>query len=107
MLRAMVSVHGVEAAIFTEFQQGSKYTLEYLHGYNGPPVSLTLTPENNPFEFSAFPAFFDGLLPEGIQLESLLRTAKIDKQDHMAQLLCVGEDLVGAVTVREIESGPS
>ena len=52
-----------------------------------------------PYQFGGFPAFFDGLLPEGEMLEGLLRQHKIDAHDRLAQLLVVGGDLVGAVTV--------
>ncbi len=48
-----------------------------------------------------FPPFFDGLLPEGILLEGLLKQRKIDKYDYFSQIVAVGNDLVGAVTVRE------
>ena len=54
------------------------------------------------YKFDKFPPFFDGLLPEGIQLEGLLKIRKIDKNDLLSQLIAVGEDLVGAVTVKEI-----
>jgi len=60
---------------------------------------------SEPYEFDRFPPFFDGLLPEGAQLEALLRTAKIDRDDPMRQLLTVGGDLVGSVTVVPLEEG--
>ena len=53
------------------------------------------------FVFDCFPPFFDGLLPEGLLLEGLLKLRKIDKYDYFSQLLAVGNDLVGAVTVQE------
>jgi serine/threonine-protein kinase HipA len=55
------------------------------------------------WEFDCFPPFFEGLLPEGFQLESLLRQMKIDRDDYFSQLLAVGRDMVGAVTVRPEE----
>ena len=54
------------------------------------------------YNFNNFPPFFDGLLPEGIQLEGLLKLKKIDRGDYFSQLIAVGEDTVGAVTVKEI-----
>jgi len=42
-------------------------------------------------------------LPEGIQLEGLLKIRKIDRADYFSQLMAVGNDMVGAVTVEEIE----
>ena len=52
-----------------------------------------------PFLFDTFPPFFDGLLPEGFQLEALLRRRKLDRDDKFGQLIAVGADTVGAVTV--------
>jgi serine/threonine-protein kinase HipA len=43
---------------------------------------------------------FDGLLPEGAQLEALLKTHKIDRNDYFKQLVTVGRDLVGSLSVR-------
>ena len=36
-------------------------------------------------------------------LDGLLRQRKIDKDDYFSQLLAVGKDLVGAVTVEEMQ----
>ena len=49
-----------------------------------------------------FPPFLDGLLPEGSQLEGLLKLKKIDRNDLFSQLMAVGEDVVGVVTLQEI-----
>jgi serine/threonine-protein kinase HipA len=57
--------------------------------------------EKKEFIFDQFPPFFDGLLPEGILLDGLLKQRKIDRYDYFSQLIAVGNDLVGAVTVRE------
>jgi serine/threonine-protein kinase HipA len=54
--------------------------------------------KNEEYFFDSFPPFFDGLLPEGIMLEGLLKTYKIDKTDYFQQLIITGKDLVGAVT---------
>ena len=40
-------------------------------------------------------------LPEGPQLEALLRMHKIDRSDTFRQLVIVGADLVGSLTVKE------
>ena len=36
-------------------------------------------------------------------LDGLLRQRKIDKEDYLSQLFAVGKDLVGAVTVEEMQ----
>jgi serine/threonine-protein kinase HipA len=41
------------------------------------------------------------VLPEGVMLEALLKQRKIDRNDLFGQLVAVGEDLVGAVSVKE------
>ena len=51
--------------------------------------------------FDEFPPFFDGLLPDVFQLEALLRQKKLDHNDKFGQLLIIGADTVGAVTVKE------
>ena len=50
-----------------------------------------------------FPAVFEGLLLEGNQLEAMLRRYKLDRSDLFGQLVVVGEDLVGSLTVRELK----
>lgn len=99
MRSATALLHGRPAGTLTEIARNRSYRFKYRPDYEGPPVSLTLPLRSDPYEFDRFPPFFDGLLPEGAQLEALLRTAKIDRDDPMRQLLTVGGDLVGAVTV--------
>ena len=105
MRSAAVSVHGHLAGTLSEIDRNRAYRFTYESDYQGPPVSITLPVRSEPYEFDRFPCFFDGLLPEGAQLEALLRTAKIDRDDPMQQLLTVGGDLVGAVTVAPLEEG--
>lgn len=85
-------------------EDSRKYLFEYHPDYAGHSISWTLPTEQRRFEFEDFPSFFDGLLPEGPQLEALLRQAKLDRDDYLGQLLTVGKDLVGAVTVEEAPS---
>jgi serine/threonine-protein kinase HipA len=90
-----------------EHERGSRYSFSYLPGYTGPPVSLTMPLREGAYLFEEFPPFFDGLLPEGVQLESLLRRKKIDRTDYFSQLLAVGSDMVGNVTVYPAEDHKS
>ncbi len=100
---AEVFVQNKSAAIFIKDAQG--YTLTYHPDYKGLPISLTLPVRVEPYVFETFPAFFDGLLPEGPLLEGLLKEGKLDRDDYFAQLLHVGKDLVGAVSVKEQSHG--
>ncbi len=78
------------------------YEFTYLDIYTGNPVSLTMPVAKRTHKFTSFPAFFEGLLPEGLQLEALLRDKKINRNDYFGQLLICGADCVGAVTVKGI-----
>lgn len=103
MRRADVFVHDLRAGILEEIERGAAYRFTYLSDYNGPPVSLTIPVRPAPYDYENIPGFFEGLLPEGYNLEILLRTRKIDRHDLFSQLLAVGMDMVGAVTVQAIE----
>lgn len=99
MRKARVYMHGVPAGILEEIEEGRLYRFTYDRNYDGPPISLTMSVKGETYEYHTFPPFFDGLLPEGVMLEGLLRQRKLDKDDLIGQLLAVGQDLVGAVTV--------
>lgn len=101
MRKAEIFVHDEKAGVLTELP-GGKFSLEYEKGYYKSPISLTMPVRESPYTFDSFPPFFDGLLPEGMMLEGLLKQQKLDKNDLFSQLICVGDDLVGAVTVRGI-----
>ena len=103
MRRARVLVHDRPAGVLEEVERSRRYRFVYDAGYDGPPVSLTMPAIQAGYAFDGFPPFFDGLLPEGMQLESLLRRRKIDRDDLFAQLVTVGADLVGAVTVEALD----
>lgn len=99
MRKARVFFNGLPAGIFAE--EEGRYTFEYSKEYKGPSISRIMPRGKERFEFSDFPSFFDGLLPEGVNLEAFLRRTKIDRRDYFRQILAVGHDLVGAVTVEE------
>lgn len=92
------------AGTLTELDDKAGYIIEYLDNYIGPPISLTMPTTRKIYEFNVFPPFFDGVLPEGMQLEALLRQAKLDRDDYFGQLVTIGKDLIGAVSVQEIRS---
>lgn len=103
MKKANVFVNGVQAGEIQELERGKNYSFIYLEDYKGPSVSLEMPLTKLVYEYDRFPPFFEGLLPEGMMLEGLLRHAKIDRNDLMSQLIAVGGDLVGNVTVEEAE----
>ena len=103
MRKANVYMHGERAGMLIEDKKNEKYRFIYDEEYDGQPISVTMPVEKKEFQYEWFPPFFEGLLPEGVNLEMLLRTKKIDRDDAFSQLMAVGEDTVGAVTVREVK----
>jgi serine/threonine-protein kinase HipA len=101
MRKAKVFVSGNLAGILYEIQPRVAYRFEYLPEYSGQSVSITMPATQKVYEYTEFPPFFDGLLPEGYQLDGLLKVGKIDRNDLFSQLLSVGDDMVGNITVKE------
>ena len=100
MRKAGVQQQGRLAGVLEEIDR-QHYRFTYAPGYNGPPVSLALPVRALPYEFERFPAVFEGLLPEGQLLEALLRQCKVDRQDMLTQLLLVGTDVPGSLTITQ------
>jgi serine/threonine-protein kinase HipA len=97
--RAKVFVDGTYAGNLVEVVKGRVYEFVYCDDYSGSSVSLTLPLTQKIYRFDRFPPFFEGLLPEGPMLEALLKKGKIDETDLFEQLVRVGGDMVGNVTV--------
>jgi serine/threonine-protein kinase HipA len=104
MNKAKVYVNGVFAGILTEVKKRTSYEFNYNENYKGGPVSLTMPVKDKVFVFDKFPPFFEGLLPEGLLLESLLKRKKIDRDDLFLQLITVGKDMIGDVTIDGAET---
>jgi len=101
--KAKIFINGKYAGIFEELENGKQYLVKYADSYQGSPISLSLPINQQQFEFSNFPSCFEGLLPEGIQLQGLLKQRKLDRNDLFSQLIAVGQDMVGAITVEEVK----
>ena len=101
MRKAEVYQQGVLAGMLEELDAG-RWRFTYSDDYSGEPVSQTMPVSQPVHEFNRFPSAFEGLLPEGIQLEAMLRRFKLDRTDLFGQLVVAGQDLVGALTVKEI-----
>lgn len=98
MRKAIVYVHNNRAGVLTEISS-TEFYFEYDDNYKGDSVSLTMPISQKKYSYNSFPPFFDGLLPEGFMLEGLLKNTSIDPNDYFSQLLLVGGNLVGTVTV--------
>lgn len=101
MKRAEVYQQAGLAGILEELE-GRRWGFTYADRYSGEPVSLTMPVAQVVHEFDQFPPAFEGLLPEGMQLEAMLRRYKLDRSDLFGQLIVAGQDLVGSLTVKEV-----
>ncbi|HMO50328.1 MAG TPA: type II toxin-antitoxin system HipA family toxin [Kiritimatiellia bacterium] len=95
--RLHVFVGGTRAGVLERRTDG--YRFAYVPGYAGPPAFLNLPVKLGEKVWDDFPPPFDGLLPEGVLLEQLLTAAKLDRQDKWGQLLAVGRDVTGMLTI--------
>jgi serine/threonine-protein kinase HipA len=82
-----------------EARDDGSYRFTYAPEFRGEPVSLTMPTNQTVWEFPQFPAPLEGLLPEGVQLDGLLRIRKLDHRDLFGQLLAVGHDVVGSLRI--------
>ena len=89
------------AGLLEDCGDGS-FRFTYDAGFRGEPVSLTMPIRQQVWDFPRFPAPFEGLLPEGVQLDALLRIRKLDRSDLFGQLLAVGGDVVGSLRFEEV-----
>lgn len=99
MKKAKVFVNDILAGYLLEIARGADYEFHYVDGYTGPAVSLTMPILKNVYKFDHFPPYFEGLLPEGVMLDLLLKKTKLDEDDLFEQLVRVGSNVVGNVTV--------
>ena len=103
MRKVKVYNFGEYAGDLLEYEKNKLYKFIYNDEYKGAPVSLTMPKDKWEYEFNQFPPFFEGLLPEGIQLDALVRQTKTDRNDYLSLLIITGKDLVGSVTVEKTE----
>jgi len=85
-------------------REGGHYAFEYETSYEGPPVFLGWDLAKSRREWNTFPAAFDSLLPEGVLFDQLLIKRKLDRGDKWGQLIAVGLDLTGFVSVLPADS---
>lgn len=99
-IKANVYLSGDHAGILEK--TGGVYIFEYLNSYAGIALSLSLPLKQKRFEGDKLFPFFKSLLPEGWLLKEYSRAQKIDERDGFSMLINNGEDLLGAVEIREI-----
>jgi len=111
MINAKVNKKLNKAAVFynnkkagTLLKRENGFEFEYDNDYeNSPdskPISKTMPLEQKRFFSERLFAFFENLLPEGILLEMTIAKLKIDKNNKFELLLQVGEDTIGAISIK-------
>lgn len=86
--------------ILSEKPEG--FTFEYYRDYRGQPVSLSMKVRNEPYWSSELHPFFKGLAPEGWLRKRYSEIQKIDDNDLFGLLIQNGNDLLGAIILKEI-----
>jgi len=99
MRKAIVYVQSDRAGVLTEVSP-TEYYFEYDDNYEGDSVSLTMPTSQRKYSYNSFPPFFDGLLPEGEMLDGLLENINCSSNDYFSQLIAIGGNMVGAVTIK-------
>lgn len=100
MKQAIIFFNNIPAGILSKDDHG-QFAFEYQADYQGSAIFLTMPISQRNYRFDEFPASFDNLLPEGQRLEALLRQAKLNRHDYLGQLIAVGRDMIGAITVEQ------
>ena len=103
MRRAEVYFKDYLAGFLTDFDDHFEfqYTSDYLN--KGYPISVNLPLQKEAFISKTLFPFFDGLIVEGWLLNVAKENWKVNPNDRMALLLLLGEDTIGAVSIREVK----
>ena len=103
MRRAEVYFKDLLAGFLTDFDDHFEfqYTADFLN--KGHPISVTLPFQKEAFVSKTLFPFFDGLIVEGWLLNVAIDNWKLNQNDRMALLLLIGEDAIGAVSVKEVK----
>jgi len=88
------------------FQYDKRYLEDGAIGKERYPVAFTLPLQATPFAVGGdnLHPFFAGLLPEGRRLSALVKSIKTSEDDLFSLLAASGDDLIGDVTVKPIDT---
>lgn len=102
---AEVYYNGYRAGTLTE-TDNTRYRFEYHPDYlaHGAPLAFRLPLQNAPFESDVLFPFFENLASEGWMKRMQSTRMKIDEQDTFGLLIRNGNDLIGAVSLKEVSA---
>lgn len=101
MKKAAVYFNDTIAGYLSDLDDHFEFIYDENYLKHGHPISVTFPLRKEPFESKTLFSFFDGLIVEGWLLKTVEENWKINPNDRMSLLLLVGEDTIGAVTVKE------
>ena len=103
MRRAEVYFKDLLAGYLTDFDDHFEfqYTNDIIE--KGHPISVNFPLQNEAFISKKLFPFFDGLIVEGWLLNVVEDNWKVNPNDRMSLLLLLGEDSIGAVSVKEVK----
>lgn len=78
------------------------FAFSYLTHYRGRAISLSMPVRSEPYLSEELHPFFKGLAPEGWLRKRYSEIQKIDDKDLFGLLMQNGNDLLGAVVLKEI-----
>ena len=96
---AIVLLHDTPCGTLSESEDGFEFS--YLPQYHGMALSLSLPVRPEPFHSQSLMPYFQSLAPEGWLLSRYSQTQRLDENDLFGVLLANGEQLIGAVAIRE------
>ncbi|RJT37424.1 HipA N-terminal domain-containing protein [Rahnella woolbedingensis] len=96
-----VWLYGEAAGVLSERE--SKYAFSYYAAYMGPALSLSMPVRIEPYLSQDLHPFFKGLAPEGWLRKRYSEIQKIDSRDLFGLLMHNGDDLLGAVVIKEMK----
>ena len=103
MRRAEVYFKDLLAGFLTDFDDHFEfqYTNDFIE--KGQPISVNFPLQKEAFISKKLFPFFDGLIVEGWLLNVVEDNWKVNPNDRMSLLLLLGEDSIGAVSVKEVK----
>ena len=102
---AYVYVRDIFAGILKEedFGYSFEYNSDYLKDEKNSAVSLTMPLREEAYRSGVLFPFFDGLIPEGWLLRTVISNWKLDGDDRFGLLLVACRDCIGNVSIQEAE----
>ncbi len=103
MRRAEVYFKDLLAGFLTDFDDHFEfqYTNDFIE--KGHSISVNFPLQKEAFISKKLFPFFDGLIVEGWLLNVVEDNWKVNPNDRMSLLLLLGEDSIGAVSVKEVK----